>query len=212
MEFNQENIRQEQLKDAKLYSTRYEYAIDNIAQGSSILEVGTLAGDYAEYLIKTCNPSRIDLLDKFDQSDWEVPGYIKRFNSEDHREFVMNRFKNDKRVNVINGALRDVLPLISSRYDYVYLDADHRELGVGFQIQQACRLVSPGGVIGINDYTRFGIIREEDYGKTPYSEANLGVVPAVNRFLLRNKEWHVKAFALNDRMFSDIYLHKPEKY
>jgi hypothetical protein len=211
MEFNEENIRQEQIKNAKLYSTRYEYAQENILPGSSILEVGTLAGDYADYLLQNCNPSFIELLDKFDQHDWEVPGYTKRFTGRNHYDFVVNRFKDDNRVKITHGLLHDVLPSIKTRYDYIYLDANHTEESVRFQLHCASQLLNPGGVIGINDYLRFGIIRKEDYGTARYEDIVYGTVPAVNNFLLDNRDWQVKAYALNDRLFSDIYIHKPGK-
>lgn len=209
MEFNQENIRQEQIKDAKLYSTRYEYATENILPGKKILEVGTLAGDYADFLLTNCDPLFIDLLDKFDQYDWEVPGYIKRFTNETHYEFVANRFKDNPKVKLLHGMAENVLPVINSKYDYIYLDANHSEPNVRFQLSYASQLLEPNGVIGINDYTRFNVIRKEDYGVLPFEDVNLGVVPAVNNFLLNNPEWKVKAFSLNDRMFSDIYIHRP---
>lgn len=209
MEFNRENIRQEQLINAKLYSTRYEYAKENIVSNTVALEVGTLAGDYADFLISECNINDISLVDKFDQYDWEVPGYTKRFTPETHYDFVVNRFIN-KNVTIHKGLSQDVLLLIDKTFDYIYLDDNHSERHVRNMLHISKDLLNPGGVIGINDYTKYGIIRKEDYGTMPYEEVCYGVIPAVNNFLLDNPSWTVKAFSFNDTMFSDIYIQKPK--
>ena len=61
-------ISQEQLNNAKLYSTKIEF-IKHIPKGGHFLEIGTLGGDYAEPLL-SAQPSSLDLLDTFESRDW----------------------------------------------------------------------------------------------------------------------------------------------
>jgi hypothetical protein len=60
-------------------------------------------------------------------------------------------------------------------------------------------MVSPGGIIGLNDYLIFdGVIDEQPYG----------TFQAVNEFLHFNKNWVVDALALHSIGFNDIYLRR----
>ena len=82
-------ISQKQLNNAKLFRNKEEFA-KHIPKGSKILEIGTLAGDYAEVLIKEVKPSSIDLVDTFNAYDWPD---CNRFDRKGHLSFIKNRFK-----------------------------------------------------------------------------------------------------------------------
>ena len=73
-------ISQEQLNNARLFTSKEEFA-KHIPKGSRILEIGTLAGDYAEVLIKEVTPASIDLVDVFKANDWPD---CNRFNKLGH--------------------------------------------------------------------------------------------------------------------------------
>lgn len=185
-------IDQNQLKNAKLYSTKFEF-IKHLPKNMNILEIGTLAGDYAEYLLET-NPKSIDLVDVFQANDWRD---LNRFNKKQHYDFVKNRFKNNPEVSLLQGYSDDILPKINKKYDYIYIDANHDYEHASKDLENSLPLLAEGGIIGFNDY----IYDDADY-------IVYGVIETVCEFLDKNKDWEVIAFALQERMYADIYIQK----
>ena len=188
-------ISQEQLDNAKLYSTKFEF-IKHLPKNANILEIGTLAGDYAELLLQT-NPLSIDLVDVFEANDWRD---LNRFDKRGHYNFVKNRFKNNPEVSLLRGYSHDVLPTLKKKYDYIYIDANHDYEHASQDLADALPLLAEGGIIGLNDY----IYDDADY-------IVYGVIETVCEFLDRNKDWQVIGFALQERMYADIYLQKIKK-
>lgn len=185
-------ISQDQLNNAKLYSTKFEF-IKHLPMGGNILEIGTLAGDYAELLLET-NPLSIDLVDVFEANDWRD---LNRFDKRGHYNFVKNRFKNNPEVSLLRGYSHDVLPTLKKKYDYIYIDANHDYEHASQDLADALPLLAEGGIIGLNDY----IYDDADY-------IVYGVIETVCEFLDKNKDWQVIGFALQERMYADIYLQK----
>jgi hypothetical protein len=185
-------ISQEQLNNAKLYSTKFEF-IKHLPKNANILEIGTLAGDYAELLLET-NPLSIDLVDVFEANDWRD---LNRFDKSGHYNFVKNRFKNNPEVSLLRGYSHDVLPTLTKKYDYIYIDANHDYEHASQDLADALPLLAEGGIIGLNDY----IYDDADY-------IVYGVIETVCEFLDKNKDWQVIGFALQERMYADIYLQK----
>ena len=183
-------ISQEQLNNAKLYSTKFEF-IKHLPKNANILEIGTLAGDYAELLLET-NPLSIDLVDVFEANDWKD---LNRFDKNGHYNFVKNRFKNNPEVSLLRGYSHDVLPTLTKKYDYIYIDANHDYEHASQDLADALPLLAEGGIIGFNDY----IYDDADY-------IVYGVIETVCEFLDKNKGWEVIGFALQERMYADIYL------
>ena len=185
-------ISQDQLNNAKLYSTKFEF-IKHLPKNAHILEIGTLAGDYAELLLKT-NPLSIDLVDVFEANDWRD---LNRFDKNNHYNFVKNRFKNNPEVSLLRGYSHEVLPTLNKKYDYIYIDANHDYEHASQDLADALPLLAEGGIIGLNDY----IYDDADY-------IVYGVIETVCEFLDKNKDWEVIGFALQERMYADIYIKK----
>lgn len=185
-------ISQDQLNNAKLYSTKFEF-IKHIPKGGHILEIGTLGGDYAEPLL-AAEPASLDLLDTFESKDWEG---FKRFNEQTHYEYIKNKFKDSPEVSLLRGYTDNVLPSITKKYDYIYIDADHNYAQVKRDLSNAVKLIADGGIIGFNDY-----IYDDKYYNV------YGVIQTVCEFLHENKDWQVIAFALQEEMYADIYIQK----
>lgn len=185
-------IAQEQLNNAKLYSTKFEF-IKHLPKNANILEIGTLAGDYAELLLET-NPLSIDLVDVFEANDWRD---LNRFDKKGHYKFVKDRFKNNPEVSLLRGYSHEVLPTLNKKYDYIYIDANHDYEHASQDLADALPLLAEGGIIGLNDY----IYDDADY-------IVYGVIETVCEFLDKNKDWEVIGFALQERMYADIYIKK----
>lgn len=185
-------ISQDQLNNAKLYSTKFEF-IKHLPQNGNILEIGTLAGDYAQFLLAT-NPASVDLVDVFKANDWRD---LNRFNKDEHYNFVKNRFKNNPEVKLYKGYSHEVLPTLNKKYDYIYIDANHDYEHASRDLNLSLPLLAEGGIIGLNDYI--------------YDDADhivYGVIETVCEFLDKNKDWEVIGFALQERMYADIYIKK----
>jgi hypothetical protein len=186
-------ISQEQLNNAKLFKNKEEYA-KHIPKGCRILEIGTLAGDYAEVLIKEVKPASIDLLDVFEAYDWPD---CNRFDRDGHFNFVKDRFKNVKGISYHKGYSDKIMPNLNKKFDYIYIDANHDYEHCKADLMNALPLLAEDGIIGFNDY-----IVDKDHG------VDYGVIEVVCEFLDQNKDWEVVGFALQENMYADIYLKK----
>ena len=189
-------ISQEQLNNARLFTNKEEFA-KHIPKGSRILEIGTLAGDYAEVLIKEVKPASIDLLDVFEAYDWPD---CNRFDRAGHFNFVKNRFKNVKAITYHKGYSDKIMPALDKKFDYIYIDANHDYKHCKADLMNALPLLAEDGIIGFNDY-----IVDKDHG------VDYGVIEVVCEFLDQNRDWEVVGFALQENMYADIYIKKVSK-
>jgi hypothetical protein len=184
-------ISQEQLNNGRLFKNKEEYA-KHIPKGSRILEIGTLAGDYAEVLINEVKPASIDLIDVFEAHDWPD---CNRFSKAGHFDFVKNRFKNVKAITYHKGYSEQIMPTLDKTFDYIYIDANHDYEHCKTDLINALPLLAEDGIIGFNDY-----IVDKDHG------VDYGVIEVVCEFLDQNQDWEVVGFALQENMYADIYI------
>jgi hypothetical protein len=184
-------ISQHQLNNAKLFRNKEEYT-KHIPKGSRILEIGTLAGDYAEVLINEVEPASIDLIDVFEAHDWPD---CNRFDKHGHFKFVQNRFKNVKNITYHKGYSNLIMPGMDKEFDYIYIDANHDYEHCKADLMNSLPLLAEGGIIGFNDY-----IVDQDHG------VDYGVIEVVCEFLNDNEDWEVVGFALQENMYADIYI------
>ena len=197
-------IPQKQLENAKLYSSRYDF-IKTLPKGITFLEAGVLAGDFALEVIKTCLPSKSVLIDPYDEIDWHSPEYggPRWVNREDHFNFVLKRFAQEEvrkisNVEVMKSTYQDFCISNNETFDFLYMDYHTSETSITEQIELSIPRLNKNGILGFNDYNIY-------FNETKTGE-KMGTVPAINRFLYKNPEWYVHAFALNDNLTSDIYL------
>ena len=195
-----QRLDQDQCKNAKVYASREDF-IKTLSHGIEFIEVGVAAGDFAEFVIDTCKPTRVVLIDLYAQMDvFFMERNARRYTKEENLDFVINRMKKYKSVEVVQNDSLIALPELMRRnefFDFIYLDASHLYQDIVLDIEASCALLKEFGILGLNDY----IWKDED-GR------QYGVIPAVNKFLEANKDWEVIAFALHDRMYADIYLRR----
>jgi predicted O-methyltransferase YrrM len=190
-------IEETQLRGATLHWNREDACRALDLKGKKFLEIGTLAGDFAAFLLQSFEPSTIVLVDYFDAADY-VFGE-QRFTPESHYKYVSDRFASFSQVQLMRGESSEVLSsLISSgeHFDFIYIDAGHTFEDVSRDINLAFTLLNPGGIIGLNDYIM------TDY----YYDTTYGVVQATNSFLEKHSNFRVRAFAFNNNLFADIYI------
>lgn len=193
------SISQEQLDATKFLSKR-EDILKHIQDSGMVLEVGTFAGDFAEKILTSCNPKRLDLIDTFGIND----AWKDRFSSETHLDFVKNRFKSFTNiVQIHKGKSSEMLPMLHEqemRYNFIYIDASHKYKNFYSDLLWASQLVNidEGHIIGIDDFS----CKHEDPTK-PFE-----VMEATTKFLSHNREWKVKFFSFNDHGLHNIYISK----
>jgi len=197
-------IPQEKINGAKLYSTRYEF-LKTLEKNIKYLEVGVLAGDFSEAVIKEVNPKIAALVDPFQCKDYNASEYggarweIVRRN--EHFNFVRFRFKGVACVRMYRQYFETFVTTNRQKFNFIYLDACNDYLSVRNYLEKSAEIIEDGGIIGINDYS----IYENNTEAT--TKERIEVVRAVNEFI-RNTDWRVHAFALNDSLTSDIYIKK----
>jgi hypothetical protein len=196
-------ISQKQLKDAKLYSTRYDF-IQTLKPDIKYLEIGVLAGDFSIEVLGATTVKLAVLVDPFNQIDHNAKEYGRqRWDSANtHFEFVRKRFEKMSNVRIYKEYFNRFCKMYTGKFDFIYIDADNEFEEVYKYLMNAEMLLENDGIIGINDYSIY-----QECGLVNVKE-EIGVVKAVNKFLRSNPEWYVHAFSFNDKLTSDIYLKK----
>jgi predicted O-methyltransferase YrrM len=220
-----QHISQKQLKKTNVYSTREDFLLENLKQKSRIIEIGTLAGDFAYHILTEYDPEYLLLIDIFGQEDVGV--YVnqtppkKRFTAENHKDWVLERFKEYKNVEIkhskgfqaLSNYHKDLSKNSSwdspdSLFDFIYLDSNHDFSNVLRELLTAEPLIKVGGVIGINDYMLNGIFTEEMFNNSEWKDVSYGTMQGASFFLNKFPNWRVMSIALNGAGNMDLFLQK----
>lgn len=204
------NIRPTQLKNAKIFATREDYA-KSLQKGISYLEIGVAWGYSAKMFIDASNASEADLLDGYDQDlkcwSWRKFGSCQcegmkhelLYIPETHEEYIKEKFAYHGNVNTIKGKAQVVLKSVNKTYDFIYIDITNDRDVTRNVLAEASKKINDGGIIGLNDYLIYdGVIEDQPYG----------TYQTVNEFLHYNNDWEVDALALHPLGFYDIYIKK----
>jgi predicted O-methyltransferase YrrM len=204
------SISQEQLRFAKIFTNREEYA-RSFRKDIRYLEVGVAWGYSAEMFIRGTHAVSADLIDLYNQDlkcwSWrkfgscQCDGFTHEllYTPETHEQYIKDLFSWHSSINTIRGNALDILPTLNKEYDLVYIDISNNRIQTREALKSASNLVPPGGIIGMNDYLIYdGIIEDEAYG----------TFQTVNEFLHLNRNWVVDALALHPMGFYDIYLRR----
>jgi hypothetical protein len=203
-------ISQNQLTNAKLFSSREEYA-KNFKKKISYLEVGVAWGYSAQMFIDYAEADSADLLDWYNQDlkcwSWRKFGSCQctgfkheiLYTPETHEQYIKDKFSYHKNIKTIKGDALDLLPTLNKKYDLIYIDITNERITTRKVLSYCSNLVDIGGIIGLNDYLIYdGIIEDAPYG----------TFQTVNEFLELNKNWVVDAIALHNLGFYDIYIRR----
>jgi SAM-dependent methyltransferase len=147
-----------------------------LPQGGRMMEIGTWAGDFARRMIDQLKPDRLDIVDIS----------FERLRSDIHDDVKQGR------VHLHLGDSRQVLRSFDAEtFDFVYVDGLHSYEGAYNDIEQAIRIVKPGGLIGVNDYTTWCAVFAMSFGvmKAANELANMNGLKAVH-FALHHQGNH----------------------
>ena len=192
---------------SKEYLKNCEFCVDRYAaiaklRGSCdrIAEVGVLAGDFSENILKSLHPKELHLIDLYNCND--APEY-SRFKSKTHFKYVEQRFKkyiDDNVVHLKKGYSWDVLETYPDQYfDLIYIDAAHDYESVKRDLGLSLKKITPDGRIMLNDYIMYDHL----------ANSKFGVVEATNEFCIKN-QWEFEYFAFHKNLFCDVVLKKME--
>ena len=192
-------ISQNQLNNAKLFSSREDYA-KTLNKNISYLEVGVAWGYSAQMFIDTTNARSADLLDFYNNAEHiaEPGGPAPQLGLETHEEYIQNKFSYHPNVNTIKGNAKDILPALNKKYDFIYLDMEEERFLIRNFLLHCSKLINDYGVIGLTSYANYNSL---------YSK-NIGIYQSVNEFLYFNRNWSVDAIALDQLALPDIYIKK----
>lgn len=201
-------ISQQQLNNAKIFSSREEYA-KTLPHGIRYLEVGVAWGYSVELFAGTAQASSMDLVDWYNQDlkcwSWRKFGSCQcqgfkhelLYTPETHEQYIKDKFKNYPNVRTLRGDAVNVLPTLRGEYDMSYIDVTNDREVTRQCLNAVSKITAVNGIIGMNDYLIYdGIIEDQPYG----------TFQTVNQFLSNNPNWSVDAIALHNLGFYDIYL------
>lgn len=133
-------------------------------------ELGVFIGNFSNILLNK-NPNKLYLVDLFNgiQESGDKDGNnIIKVDLEQAKTNLINFYKNDARVNIVQSSTVDFLNSKPDNYfNYVYIDADHSYEAVKNDLKLSYKKIKNGGFILGHDYI------------TPRFD---GVVRAVNEF------------------------------
>lgn len=176
--------------------------LNKINKPVRIMEIGVMAGDFAEVLLNNLTIEKMVLIDPFDNNDSMSIDGIKRFDRETNLQYVQNRFQGNPNVEILQGYSGDVIPKNflgmnpNEYFDFIYIDSDHEFLNTYNEILYASQILKPKGIIGIDDYT----LSLND----PVFVCE--TMQATTEFLEVNKDWKVSHYSFNDAGIPNIYL------
>lgn len=203
-------INQSQLNNAKLFSSREEYA-KSLPKGIRYVEFGVAWGYSAQLFIDSAKASNAVLVDLYNQDlkcwSWRKFGSCQcegmkhelLYTPETHQQYIIDKFSYHPGVITMKGDATNVAKQLQQKYDFVYIDVSNDRIQTRELLKESSNLVEVGGIVGLNDYLIYdGVIEDSPYG----------TFQTVNEFLSLNPGWEVDAMALHNLGFYDIYLRK----
>ena len=163
------------MANAKLYPERRQAITASIAKGGHFVEVGTLNGQFAKWMLRSLLPASLTVMDISTTSCFGTTAHAA---SQVGAKLRCQRGASQKLLKTLND----------SSYDLIYVDADHDYAGVCSDLEAARTKVKPGGFMALNDYYRFEWQFLGDRGRW----GSYGVMHAANEFLVRyGEDWEV---------------------
>ncbi|HEX8387498.1 MAG TPA: class I SAM-dependent methyltransferase [Sphingomonas sp.] len=155
-----------------------------LPRGALGMEVGVWKGQFSRRILNVARPTTLHLVDPWRVSDapgreasWYGAGRVTQAEMNAMHDAVVGSFATEVdagRVRIHRGPSSEVLSgFPADSLDFVYIDGDHSHEGCSADLEQAFRLVKPGGLICADDYSL-----GQWWGD--------GVVRAVNEFAARH--------------------------
>lgn len=147
----------------------------HVPSGGIVAEVGVGDGTFSEVIWKKCKPRKLVLVDAWTQYGAQSEP-MSAMSATDHLanyRQVLERFSQRRNVQIWRMSSKEAAEVADTRFDFVYIDADHRYEFVLSDLRQWSILLSPRGVIGGHDYANH--------------RPDMGVIAAVKDFCLESR-------------------------
>lgn len=169
--------------NARVHPNRHAALLAHVkpAKGAKIVEVGTLYGQLAKWMVHNFEPSNLTVMDVSLRA-------LAKCRDGGGSTRVLGK-KYGTAVNCIWGSSPKFLgKLENDMYDLIYVDGDHAYKGVCADLEAARSKVRVGGLLALNDYYRF----EWQFLAAKGRWGAYGVVHAANEFLVRYQtDWEL---------------------
>ena len=169
----------EHLEGARLFHDR-EAMVAAFPKGGIVAEVGTETGRFAARILALAEPRQLHLVD----NDWSL--------FEPH--LLADGLAAGRVIRHDGLSTAELGNFADATFDWIYIDADHTYASVTADLDVAKRKIKAGGMLVLNDYTR--------WTRKAYE---YGVMPAVNGLVTR-EDWCVVALALDRGGYNDIAI------
>ncbi|HEX3862781.1 MAG TPA: class I SAM-dependent methyltransferase [Stellaceae bacterium] len=190
------------VQNAKVLASRLDI-LPLLPKNIIFVEVGVALGDFTDEVLKQCNVSSfiaIDLFcwDKYPDMWRGRAGQVLsgRLHVDYYRERFQYYIDRDILKMLVGNSIDMLRTLPDKSADVIYVDANHNYPAVKAELSIIQHKIKDDGIIIFNDY----LLGDG----TPMT---IGVVPAVNEFMLE-KGWEMIYFALHPRMFCDVAIRK----
>lgn len=164
-----------------VYDTRQEMLLACVPKGGIYAEVGVFEGEFAAFLLRALEPSRLYMMDLFQGhcgSGNQDGNFFKMIDLNKSFQDLHQTYAGDERVVIQRGNSRDLLSdLDDNSLDMIYIDGDHGYEGCKSDLELAYKKCKSGGYICGHDY-------EMNMAKA-HTAYVFGVQRAVDEFCLK---------------------------
>jgi hypothetical protein len=168
----------------RLHPDREAALLAHVPQHGSLLEVGTLYGDMAKFMLRQFRPSNLTVMDINAWSITRCKSWVRNVAREVGSELTCIR----------GDSAWQIRSLPDDSLDLAYIDGDHAYAGVCADLEAVRTKVKVGGLLVLNDYLRF----EESFLARNGRWGVYGVIHAVSEFLTRYQaDWEIAYYAFS---------------
>lgn len=183
------------LQNCKVLPSREEI-LKLMPKKCTCAEVGVAEGEFSNKILNVVQPKLLYLIDKFDGFIAYMPF---NYTSENHQEFINNRFKDYSIKTIKDLSWYAISRLPDKLCDFIYIDASHQYEDVVRDIQAAKNKIKDNGLLIFNDYKMCDHLAKNFH--------HYGVCKAVNEFCIEDN-WEFVYFALQENMYCDVAIRK----
>mmetsp|Transcript_4636 Transcript_4636/g.12343 ORF Transcript_4636/g.12343 Transcript_4636/m.12343 type:complete len:260 (-) Transcript_4636:489-1268(-) len=180
---------------ARVHANRWQALLAHVANGGSLVEVGTMTGVLARFMLRELRPKKLTVMD--------ISGWAFR-QCQTKTKLVAN--STGAELTCLAGNSKVLLAALpDAAFDMIYIDGDHEYVGVCSDLEIARLKVKVGGIVVMNDYLVF----ETQFFAQRGRWGVYGVVHAVNEFMQRYKrDWEVVYYAFEEHNFGDFAIRR----